>query len=144
MLLTIRFYISIFFLFILASCYSQSDSVRLKPKQIFKVSHPSNGTVIDTISKLSESKTTLITSWITPEVAEMSDLQNGVTLFYYGNSSLTRKDERFAKKYKIKYMTRGCIRWSDEDLKGYNLVILRRLEEKYGSRVLTRVRSDLY
>jgi hypothetical protein len=139
--LTTRYYISILLLFLVIKGYTQSEIILLESKLLKEIPNQKKKIIqkSDTTPK-----TTVLTTWITPEVAEKSDLQNGVTLFYYRNSNLTRKDRRFAKKYKIKYVTRGCIRLPDEDPKGYNLIILRRLEEKYGTKVLKELRTDLY
>jgi hypothetical protein len=112
----------------------------LKPIKLMEIPRPI--TMFNEVNR--PSKTIIIPSWITLDIANRTNLENEVFLYYYGASNLARKDKRRAKKYKIEYRSMVCIWTPGDDPKGYNAIILKKLEEKYGSKVLKKVRKDLY
>lgn len=87
-----------------------------------------------------------ITSISEAEELAKTDIKNGTLhlLLVSGiNPSFDEYDSQIQKKYNFKYTDFGCVAPDNEFIVAYNRVILKSLCEKYGKKILKKLRKDL-
>lgn len=57
--------------------------------------------------------------------------------------AITDEDLKFEEKYNVNFLSRGCIRFGEDNEAEYNKVMFRYLDEKYGKKWRKEVRNDV-
>ncbi|MEQ8908958.1 MAG: carboxypeptidase-like regulatory domain-containing protein [Vicingaceae bacterium] len=73
-------------------------------------------------------------------------LNDSISLLLLGGivtRAITDEDSKFEEKYKVNFLSRGCIRLGEDNEAEYNKVMFEYLDKKYGKKWRKEVRKDV-